>query len=180
MATQITITGKTTVGGAASTITLTNAPPIKSILAGELIVNSHAHAIGTIAFTGNALATHTHDMRIIGGQGAAGTNTVTCPAATDLLGKQEAGDADVLGVNAATVGGVMVITAGTPAGTMAGSAAAGKPARAALILATTTPANNLEILRTGKATFSLYLTTALTADDVIVLSVEEEGVIVRP
>ncbi len=54
---------------------------------------------------------HTHDMKIIGGQAAAGTNTVTSPAATDLLGKEEAGNADILGADVLTKGGVMLSTA---------------------------------------------------------------------
>ena len=64
---------------------------------------------GKIRFSASTKA-HTHDMKIIGGQGAAGTNTVTCPAATDLLGKQEAGDSDVLGADVLTKGGVMLST----------------------------------------------------------------------
>jgi len=74
------------------------------------------------AFTGSALAAHNHDMKVIGGQAAHGTSTVTVPAATDLLGKEEAADADILGADYATKGGVVPITAGTPAGTNAASA----------------------------------------------------------
>jgi hypothetical protein len=57
-----------------------------------------------------ATRTHTHDMKIIGGQAAAATDTVFVPAATDLLGKQEAGNADVLGADVLTKGGVMLST----------------------------------------------------------------------
>jgi hypothetical protein len=53
---------------------------------------------------------HTHDMKIIGGQGAAGTDTVTGPDATDILGKQDAGDSDILGADVLTKGGVMLST----------------------------------------------------------------------
>lgn len=51
--------------------------------------------------------THGHDLSIIGGQGAAGTDTVTAPAATDLLGKEEAGDALIAKADVATKGGVV-------------------------------------------------------------------------
>jgi hypothetical protein len=58
---------------------------------------------------------HTHDLKIIGGQAAAATDTLFVPAATDLLGKQEAGNADVLGADVLTKGGVMLSTADVPA-----------------------------------------------------------------
>jgi hypothetical protein len=70
----------------------------------------------------NATRAHTHDLSIIGGQAAAATDTVFCPAATDLLGKQEAGDALVLGADVATKGGV-VSSAVQLAQTEAGAAA---------------------------------------------------------
>lgn len=63
----------------------------------------------------NSVDAHTHDMKIIGGQAAAATDTVFCPAATDLLGKQEAGNADILGADVLTKGGVMLSTIDVPA-----------------------------------------------------------------
>lgn len=201
----LTITGVTVAAGSAQTLQLATLllPPIKSILKADQIINPHTHVFagtsatpaGTVAaptFTGAALATHTHDMRIIGGQGAAGTDTVTCPTATDILGKQEAGDADVLGVNAATVGGVMVVTAGTPAGTNsapaftgtaatpAGTNAAAQPTRAALTIVTVTPTGAEQIQRVGDTTLSMWLTTAMTANDILVLTIEGRGDQVRP
>jgi hypothetical protein len=62
---------------------------------------------GKIRFV-SATRSHTHDMKIIGGQAAAATDTVFVPAATDLLGKQEATNADVLGADVLTKGGVML------------------------------------------------------------------------
>lgn len=91
---------------------------------------------GTVAapvFTGDALATHNHDMKIIGGQAAAATDTIFAPAATDLLGKQEAGDADILAADYATKGGVVPITAGTPAGTNSAPAFTGTAVAAAVL-----------------------------------------------
>jgi hypothetical protein len=55
-----------------------------------------------------ATRSHTHDLKIIGGQAAAGTGAVSCPAATDLFGKEEATNADVLGADVLTKGGVML------------------------------------------------------------------------
>lgn len=92
---------------------------------------------GTVAapvFTGNALGTHTHDLKVIGGQGAAGTDTVTAPAGTDILGKQEATDADILGADSATKGGVVAISAGTPAGTNSAPAFTGTAVAAAALV----------------------------------------------
>jgi hypothetical protein len=57
-----------------------------------------------------ATRSQTHDMKIIGGQAAAATDTVFVPAATDILGKQEATNADVLGADVLTKGGVMLST----------------------------------------------------------------------
>lgn len=62
---------------------------------------------GKVMIFASAASSHTHNLSIIGGQGAAGTDTVTAPAATDILGKQEAGDALVLGADVATKGGVV-------------------------------------------------------------------------
>lgn len=62
-----------------------------------------------------AIAAHTHDISIIGGQAAAGTAAVSAPAATDLLGKEEAGNALVLGADVATKGGIVAASAGSVA-----------------------------------------------------------------
>jgi len=205
MSQVITITGVTVTAGSAQTLDLSSfyLAPIKSILKAEQIINPHTHVFagtsatpaGTLAapvFTGSALAAHVHDMRIIGGQGAAGTNTVTCPTATDIFGKEEVGDSDVLGVNSATVGGVMTITAGTPAGTVAapvfvgtaatpaGTNASGQPTRAALAVVTVTPTATNKIQRTGNDQLSMWLTTAMTVNDILVLTIEERGSVVRP
>lgn len=66
---------------------------------------------GEFHFYVGGVGAHTHDISIIGGQSAAATDTVFCPAATDLLGKQEAGDALVLGADVATKGGIVATTA---------------------------------------------------------------------
>lgn len=71
-------------------------------------------------FTGAALATHTHDFTVIGGQAASTTNNIANYAGP-LLGKQEATNATYLGANSATAGGVVAASAGTPAGTIAGT-----------------------------------------------------------
>lgn len=69
--------------------------------------NLSGTTIGKIRCLSSGLTAHTHNLSVIGGQGAAGTDAVTAPAATDLLGKQEAGDALVLGADVATKGGVV-------------------------------------------------------------------------
>jgi len=173
MSQVITITGVVVAAGSSQTLELETLylPPIKSILKAEQIINPHTHV-----FSGGALATHVHDMRVIGGQGAAGTNTVTCPTATDIFGKQEVGDSDVLGVNSATVGGVMAITAGTPAG----NNVAAQPTRVALTIVTSTPVAAERIQRVGDTTLSMWLTTAMTVNDILVLTIEERGSVVRP
>lgn len=77
-------------------------------------------AAGTITqavFTGSALATHTHDFTVIGGQAASTTNDIANYAGP-LLGKEQATNATYLGANSATNGGVVAASAGTPAGTI--------------------------------------------------------------
>ncbi len=76
-----------------------------------------AGTINAQTFTGSALATHTHDFTVIGGQAGATTNVIANYAGP-LIGKQEASDATYLGANSATDGGVVAVTAGTPAGTV--------------------------------------------------------------
>ncbi len=84
------------------------------------------------AFTGSALATHTHNFTVIGGQGASTTNNIANYAGP-IIGKQEAADATYLGANSATAGGVVAASAGTPAGTIAGSVVAAAPTAASII-----------------------------------------------
>lgn len=76
--------------------------------------------VGTIAaptFTGSALAAHAHDLLVKGGQAAATTNDLA-HYATDILGKEAATDATITGAASGTKGGVITVTAGTPAGTI--------------------------------------------------------------
>lgn len=71
------------------------------------------------SFAGTALATHTHDLKIIAGQAAAGTDAVSVKGtAPIILGKESATDKTVSGAASAASGGVVAVTAGTPAGTM--------------------------------------------------------------
>lgn len=112
---------------AAATPAGTNSTSAVTGTAAGQVFTGAALAGHTHTFAGDALATHTHDMRIMGGQGAAGTDAVTAPDATDILGKQEAGDAAILGADSATKGGVVAAGAGTPAGTNS-SDSAGTPA----------------------------------------------------
>ena len=65
---------------------------------------------GKVMILAPAASSHTHNLSIIGGQSAAGTAAVSAPAATDLLGKEEAGNALVLGADVATKGGVVAAT----------------------------------------------------------------------
>lgn len=75
-------------------------------------------------FTGAALATHTHDFTVIGGQAASTTNDIANYAGP-LLGKEQATNATYLGANSATNGGVVAASAGTPAGTISAAAFTG-------------------------------------------------------
>lgn len=69
-------------------------------------------------FTGAALGTHTHDLKVIGGQAASTTNDVATYAGP-ILGKEEAADVTIVGADSATNGGVIAASAGTPDGTIA-------------------------------------------------------------
>lgn len=69
------------------------------------------------SLAGSALATHTHDFTVIGGQAASTTNDIANYAGP-LLGKQEAANATYVGANSATNGGVIAASAGTPAGSI--------------------------------------------------------------
>lgn len=68
------------------------------------------------AFTGSALATHSHTFLVKGGQAASTTNNIAAYAGP-LIGKEQATDATFAG-GSATNGGVQTASAGTPAGTM--------------------------------------------------------------
>lgn len=67
-------------------------------------------------FTGSALAAHSHDFLVKGGQAASTTNNIAAYAGP-LIGKEAATDATFAG-GSATNGGVQALTAGTPAGTV--------------------------------------------------------------
>lgn len=75
------------------------------------------------SFAGSALASHTHNLKIIGGQATATTNDVATYAGP-ILGKEEAADVVILGADSATAGGVVAASAGTPAGSISLAAAA--------------------------------------------------------
>lgn len=83
------------------------------------------------SFAGSALASHTHDLIVIGGQAAATTNDIAAYAGP-LLGKEEAANATFLGANSATNGGVVAASAGSPAGAV--SLAAAAPAAGSVIM----------------------------------------------
>lgn len=84
-------------------------------------------------FAGDALAAHSHNFLVKGGQAASTTNDVAMYAGP-LIGKQEASDATVVG-GSATNGGVQTASAGTPAGaiTSTSSAAAAAPTTASVV-----------------------------------------------
>lgn len=86
-----------------------------------------AGTISAPTFTGSALATHTHDFTVIGGQAGSTTNNIANYAGP-LIGKQEATNATYLGANSATAGGVVAVSAGTPAGTVSAPTFTGTPA----------------------------------------------------
>ena len=69
------------------------------------------------AFTGSALAAHSHDFLVKGGQAASTTNNIAAYAGP-LIGKEAATDATFAG-GSATNGGVQTASAGTPAGSVA-------------------------------------------------------------
>ncbi len=59
-----------------------------------------------------ALASHTHDLKIIGGQAAAST-AATAYYATDIFGKEAATSKTIAGADSATKGGIVAVSAGT-------------------------------------------------------------------
>lgn len=85
--------------------------------AGQWVMIQFLKASVAGAFTGSALGSHTHDLKIIGGQASAGTDAVS--AKTLTLGKEAATDITIAGANSATLGGVVAASAGTPAGSIA-------------------------------------------------------------
>lgn len=76
-----------------------------------------AGTINAQTFTGSALASHNHNLTVIGGQAGSTTNDIA-DYAGPLLGKEAATNSTYLGANSATNGGVVGASAGTPAGTI--------------------------------------------------------------
>jgi hypothetical protein len=68
---------------------------------------SDATNVGTFHFYNSGSDGHTHDLLIIGGQAAAGTDTVQGAAGDLILGKEEAANALIAGADEATKGGVV-------------------------------------------------------------------------
>ncbi len=73
--------------------------------------------------TGSALAAHSHDLLVIGGQAASTTNDVAIYSGP-IFGKEAATNSTVLGSASATNGGVLAASAGTPAGAVSFAATA--------------------------------------------------------
>lgn len=100
-----------------------------------------AGAVAAPTFTGDALATHTHDSLYIGGITA--TEAVAIQGG-DTLGKNAATNRTIVGANSATKGGVVAVTGGTPSGTNSAPAFTGTAVVAAalseFVAATTAPA----------------------------------------
>ncbi len=110
---------------------------------------------GTVSapvFTGSALATHTHDLKVIGGA-AGGIDEPLGVEGTDTLAKDAATDRTIVGANSATKGGVVAITGGTPAGTNSAPTFTGA-AIAQAALAEVTNATNLSAV-TGVRIFAI-------------------------
>lgn len=96
-----------------------NSQPFVQGSGGGYITFKTTGLTGTVAaptFTGDALASHNHNLVIKGGQAGSTTNDVAIYAGP-ILGKEQATDATVLGANSATAGGVVGASAGTPTGT---------------------------------------------------------------
>ena len=77
---------------------------------------------GTVSgatFTGTPLAAHTHDILLLAGVTA--TEPVACDGASLNFGKNAATNRTIAGANSATKGGVVAVTAGTPAGSLSGT-----------------------------------------------------------
>jgi len=92
---SIVITGKTTTGGAATEVTIDNAPPISAILAADLIVALHDHvsavilatetAADSITFVGLADGTGADTAANVSHAGGAGANISVPTDATKAL-----------------------------------------------------------------------------------------------
>ena len=87
-----------------------------------------------------AMGTHAHDLLIKGGQAATTTNELG-HYATDILGKEAATDATILGSASATKGGVLAVSAGTPS-LVAAAPAAGSIVRASFVFSNSRIQNN--------------------------------------
>jgi hypothetical protein len=77
---------------------------------------------GTVSgatFTGTPLAAHTHDLRVIGGITA--DEALGVLASGPTLGKLAATNRVIAGADQATKGGVVGVSAGTPAGSLSGT-----------------------------------------------------------
>ena len=77
---------------------------------------------GTVSgatFTGTPLAAHTHDLRVIGGITA--DEALGALASGPTLGKLAATNRVIAGADQATKGGVVGVSAGTPAGSLSGT-----------------------------------------------------------
>lgn len=102
--------------------TMLNSQPFVQGNGGGYITFQTMGSTVAATFTGSALATHNHNLTVIGGQAGSTTNDIANYAGP-LLGKQEASNATYIGANSATSGGVVGAGAGTPAGTIAGTVA---------------------------------------------------------
>lgn len=128
--------GVTTVELLGTSINMLNAQPVVALsggyvdfqtLGGLITMGAYTPA-GTVAaptFTGDALATHTHDLLFIGGITA--TEAVAIQGG-DTLGKNAATNRTIAGSASATKGGVVAVTAGTPSGTNSAPAFTGTAA----------------------------------------------------
>lgn len=90
---------------------------------------------GTVAaptFTGSALGTHVHDMKVIGG--ITEDEPVGLLSSGPTLGKLAATDRTIAGADSATKGGVVAITAGTPAGSNSAPAFSGTAVAAGVMV----------------------------------------------
>lgn len=82
-------------------------------------------------FAGSALAAHSHNFLVKGGQAASTTNDVAMYSGP-LIGKEQATDATVIG-GSATNGGVQTASAGTPAGEITTATVATAPTTGAIV-----------------------------------------------
>ena len=96
-------------------------PAVSAITAG-----TPAGSVAAPTFTGSALAAHDHDIKVIG-NAPGGIDEPLGVEGTDTLAKDAATDRTIVGANSATKGGVVGITAGTPAGTCSAPAFTGSP-----------------------------------------------------